>query len=466
MQRILNVGDIKMPANVLTDRQLAELYFGLARHYKECKERNLPAPAIYNELVNGVYYTLNHPQSTSPLKNLPETEKSKVFNVLNSFFYSTPEYRQVPRQYQGRNFFNDGLRIPVILIREDRYTANYYRRDDDFLFRWMLINELTNRPYYRRHGYNDSSCWGGGGGTHSHSKEDNKKNGDAMAYLLLLLIAAAVAACAFVAAYYLFSKTFDGLERIFCSEGAFQGLMSLLSMAVTTTASTLLASTFASSSIYALALSAGVSNPLGWVTFCVLGLGLVGGALGTFVADQVHEYIIKQNNQDALDPQDPSRFALTAQEAKALTAKGIDPIKVKCAIVALRAEMGDKPVPSLLNRWFFSSDTQVQDNLSLVRKLRSGAIDRVRVGDMFFNCRFDALFEPVAPLASVGQPQPFEASAPTITQPAVNPNPVLREDPPPRYEDYQYDYPSTDEVNFEVNASEPVPGSAPPEYAF
>jgi hypothetical protein len=424
----------------LTDRQLAELYSGLAHHYQDCKKKNMSAPEIYSQLTNGVYYTL-YTEGVSPLFELSQIEKQKVFNVLNTFFYATPEYRGVPKKFQNQHFFNNGTVAPsVVHYHHHHYHQgykSYYGRNDSFLMDWLIINQLTQRPYYGGyHGPSHGGCWGGGS-SHGHTS-NNQKDNEALAFLLLLLLAAAVACCAFIAAYYMFSESLDVLERLICNEGMLQAFMTALTMAVTTIASTMLATMFAASPIYALAIAAGVSNPVGWVSFCVLSLGIIGGALGTFISEQVHQYIIKQTNQNAMDPEDPSRFRLTTSESDALWEKGIDPIRVKCAMVALRAEMGNQPVPSLLNR-LFSSDSRVQDNLSTIRQLRRGDISAVTVGDMYFNCHRDALATQVPVYV---QPQPTFSGYPEPSAPEMD---------PPAYEEYQYMYPKLDTM------SEPPP---------
>lgn len=425
-----------MPEKNLTDRQIAELYFGLARHYKDCVDKKMDSPEIYNALANGIYYTLNY--SDSPLRQLNVYEHRKIYTVLNTFFHATPQYRNVPTAYQGRNFFNDGTKEPKAIIHNHNYYTTYYRHNNDFLFNWLLLSQLTPRPYY--------GSYSGSYPDHQHghpTSKNNKKENESLAFLVLLLLSAAVAACALIALYYLLSETFDSFERFFCNEGWMQATMNLLSMAVFTTASTILASTFASSALFSLAVAAGVSNPLGWVTFGVVGLGIIGGALGQLVTKHIQSSIIKHLNPDALDPQDPKRFALTDREAFALEDKGIDPIKVKCAIVALRAELGNQPIPAFFTRWFNKS--KEQEILSKIRALRSGALTELTVGDMLFNCRSDALNDIKRPQqqVNIGYPLYQRDSYPYKSQQQFS---VQYQTAPlgqmeAHYQNYQYLYP-------------------------
>ncbi|WP_155831615.1 hypothetical protein [Legionella oakridgensis] len=410
-----------MPAKKLTDRQLAELYFGLARHYDDCIKRQPPMSPqdIYNELYNGVYYTLNY--SDSPLRQLEIVEQQKIYTVLNTFFYACPQYRVLPAEQQIPTFFQAGSQPRVIIHHHHHHYPRYYSSSNDVLFTWLLLNSLTPRPYYYRpyphHGHF-------GPHHHAHASERKKDEGNVLALLLLIALVLLAAALAFVALYYLLSQTMDNVERFCYSEGWLQAGLNLMGMVAGGVAASLLTTALLTAPLAALALAAGIANPVGVVIFGMITLTLVGAAAGGFLTDKIQQYFIKKSNEDALDPQDPHRFALTEAEERALMEKGIDPIKVKCAIVALRAKMEDKPVPSLLNRLFSDRGQMIQDILNQVRELRSGKLKEIQVGEMHFNCRSDGFTQPVASAVPVVHEPRLYQPAPLPPQYATFVSPV------------------------------------------
>lgn len=58
---------------------------------------------------------------------------------------------------------------------------------------------------------------------------------------------------------------------------------------------------------------------------------------------------------------------------------GLDPIKVKCAIAALRQEMGKDRMPSRIMRFCNIDEGKTQKYLNLIRQLRQGKLDNVKV---------------------------------------------------------------------------------------
>ena len=69
-----------------------------------------------------------------------------------------------------------------------------------------------------------------------------------------------------------------------------------------------------------------------------------------------------------------------------LEAQGLDSIKVKCALVALREQMGTK-VHSKFTRLFKSEGEAHQKNIELARKLKRGELSIIRVGDLEINLK-------------------------------------------------------------------------------
>lgn len=372
-----------MPSHKLTDRKLAELYYGLSKHYKELSEARRSPTEIYDELYNAVRFSLTSP--FGGLYNLELDEHAKVYNVLNTFFYACPQFQQVPTAQRNRTFFSWSSEDRPAIVIVNYQAPVYYHRSDDFLFNWMLFNSLYQRPYYG-HGWGWGSGWG---------QQGQKKDGSVLAALALIAFLAAAVVGSVIATYYLFSEMANSLERFWYSEGWLQAGVTMMGMAISSYASAVLCWNFATSPLFSLAVAAGVGNPVGIAVFGVACLTIIGAALGTLVINKIQQSMIKNANVESLDANDPHRYELTDKEARHLETIGIDPIKVKCAIVALRGEIGDEPA----NRLFSSRSTTLRNNLDLIRKLRRGDISEVNVGEMHFNCRQDpfVMAAPVAP---------------------------------------------------------------------
>src|SRR5436305_6076340 len=103
-----------MPAKKLTDRQIAELYLNLVKHYQACVKDKMSPSAIYNALNDGIDFILNNPNNS--LHDLDIKEHQKVYNILNTFFYATPQYRSVPQKFKVKEFFNPGNQKAKISI--------------------------------------------------------------------------------------------------------------------------------------------------------------------------------------------------------------------------------------------------------------------------------------------------------------------------------------------------------------
>ena len=89
---------------------------------------------------------------------------------------------------------------------------------------------------------------------------------------------------------------------------------------------------------------------------------------------------------------------LQVAEEQSLVDNKLDPIKVKCAMIALRAEIAkelgnEKPIPSFLSR-HFGDGAKVQELLQKVRHLRRGDIHVIEVGDLYFDCRSAQAYMP------------------------------------------------------------------------
>ncbi|KTC77024.1 hypothetical protein [Legionella brunensis] len=343
-----------------TDNQLANLYLKLGSRYKDLSEQTYPSltqQQIYQQLLNEIYYELNSPLSN--LYGLDYSEQYKVFTVLNTFFNSRPPFAALQPEVRPHFVFI----VQNIDVHDRRWHGHRcYSSTNDVLFTWLLLDSLS---HHRHHHHYNSGCFGSSN-HHSHSSKDDQ----AKLFLLLVLLAALAVGIAFIAAYYLLRAGADSIERLIHDEGSLQAIISLSSAMGSALVSGFLATIFASTPLAMFALAAGITNPIGFVTLGVICLTVIGSAVGCFITNQIQNYIIKQGNLNALDPLDPHRYGLTEDEEIHLASRGFDPVKVKCAIVALHEQIG-KDVSPRLHRIFSDSDGK-QALLDTIRKLRRG----------------------------------------------------------------------------------------------
>ena len=361
--------------NKLTDAQIRDLYLGLANHYRHCQATTTDSLKIYNQLYYNLWHTLN--DDGAPLTHLEADEKLKAYKVLNTFFYASPLYN--PRQASSV-FLMAGQPLPPAVVIIDK-TPRYHCHHDNFFLNVMLFDSLSRAP---RPSYGPVDA----GVTHTHgqSSQGSKKEEDqAKAMLLLVAVSVAIAASALIALFYLIRQMLNSAERFYYNEGWMQASLSMLSMTVSGIATVMLAQSLFLSPLIGLAFVAGLSNPVGLAVLGVIAIGIVGAAVGCLITNKLQTMYVKNTSEDALNPNDPYRFALTDAEARELEKKSIDPIKVKCAIVALYAQISKLPDQSFCASLFSRRTKEVQACLDNIRQLRSGRAFNIKVGDMSFN---------------------------------------------------------------------------------
>lgn len=346
------------PNHLLTDRLLAQLYLNLARDYERLQGEGRSEIQIYNELHQRISYSLQGAMSS--LSSLAPEEQEKAFNVL-SIFMEARCSDSFNHQHAREALQQDIHRTKASVVVVHHYPV-YCRHNDNIWLTWMMMNSLS-RPLYPRYPHSASHH-------HGHRREEDKK-ADALSILAVI----AISTVALGAVYYTVNEALNACERFYHNEGWLQASITLLG-GVT---GAVLTATLAESPATSLALAAGLSNPAGWAA---LVLGALGLAAGFFIINQIQDRIIN-NQADALVPNDPNRFSLSKAEIRALEAKEIDPDRVKCAIVALRAKMGEQRLPSFTSR-FFGYHAETQGYLEKVRQLRRGELREVEVGEMHF----------------------------------------------------------------------------------
>lgn len=212
----------------LTDRQIRQLYSGLVSDYQKClamQDPPMTMQQIYNILYHGVYSAVNAPGH--PFNALTEIEKRKVFNVLNTFFAATWQYR-VQVQPRVNQHYHVSPPPPyefpqahLIIIHERQ--RRLYCCSDDFLFNVVLWNMILS-PYPTHINHSSSR-------THLHPSQKKSSTTEALTLIIFIVLAAVVLALALVAFYYLLSRYSQNVERLLFNEGWLQASVSILTSA-------------------------------------------------------------------------------------------------------------------------------------------------------------------------------------------------------------------------------------------
>lgn len=373
-----------------TDHQLKVFFSNMLKHYQECQNRRprMSVVEVYDDMYRAAQYSVESPHGA--LNELDPNEKTKVYQAFNAIFYAFPIYRDMSREQ--KQAFRPAR--PSYTRVEHYHCPGYYKNSSsDYFLTWLLLSNLSNRyssggviltvPGPIIHTHPDSSKTGGTG-------KVSEKSNQVMLLLLAAVLALAAATLAFVALAYMIHQFTESVERLWYNEGWLKAVLMLATTLAFGATSTVLSLAFAATPITALALAAGL-NPVGLVIFGVVSLTLIGGALACWITSLIYDSVEANANQDAIDPYESKRFRLTPEEELNLIHKGIDPIKVKCALVALRAELGDNPVPSFFSR-HFGTDANAQKMLMQVRDLRAGQLKKIQVGSLTFDCAVPAAY--------------------------------------------------------------------------
>lgn len=423
-----------------TDSNLKLYYVNLLNHYQDCTSRlhsdTNAIYKIYNEMYLATQYAVEAHDGS--FYRLDSEEKNKVYQSFDAIFRALPLYRGLPSTQ--RNTFNPPK--PDFNVH-NRYVPNNYQRYDCYdstLFNWLLLSSITNR----------SSSYSSypSGSVHTHPGSHTKNNGDSstndntvqiIVVLALLALAAFAAVLTFIALYYMFSEFLDSVERFWYNEGWLKAALMLASSVAFGAASTVLTVAFAAFPLAALAIAAGL-NPLVVVVIATVCLTVIGAGIGCFVMSLLYDSIDNKLNEDSMDPSDPCRFRLTTSDEQVLRSKNLDPIKIKCAMVAMRAEISrildsEDTIPSFLSRQF-GDGQKVQALLQQVRELRNGTISSVVVGNLSFDCTL-----PLPPSYHYGQQHLYAPQ-----QPEQHTTASHHRSPPSFNPDYEPSAPLHDDV--------------------
>ncbi|WP_133135556.1 hypothetical protein [Legionella rowbothamii] len=367
-----------------TDHNLMLFYGNVLQHYKDCTTRHNDVTSIYNELFLAVQFSLESPHGN--LHYLDSVEKAKVYKFFNAIFYALPIYKDLSEREQ-ENFKPE---LPKFNA-EIKFVYNNYNHNchDSFLFDWLLINSIIHdchgHPGFPHGGFPH----GGFPADHGHGGNCFDTDSEVLAALALLIMAAVAAVLASIAVYYMLNQFLEGAERFYYNEGWLKAALVLANSLAFGAGSTVLSLTFAAAPLTSLAIMAGFNPAIVVVTGAVL-LSIIGAGIGAFAMNLLYRPL--QTDKNAIDPNDPLRFRLTANEEYNLASNGIDPSMVKLAIVALRSEIAkhlnsnNAEVPSFFSRKD-KGMAKVNECLQKVRGLRSGTLTCVEVGGLIFDCQ-------------------------------------------------------------------------------
>ena len=346
----------------LSDRKLAQLLDTINIKYNSDKNAG--------DLDNFIYYAM---QPGGMYSNLSMEEKEEVLQVLDIYKEAIADsnllgtrktqFVPTPVNYNWSNYPSCS----------DGYYHNPYHTNT-----FIFINTGGGGHHAHSHSSGLGSCFGGSG------------SGSSEAELIMILVGimiAIIAAIALLASFYLARQVLNDLDRIWYNEGCLQAVVSLAFMAGSAVAMGMLMNTLLTGAFASFLLAVGFSNPIAlaiFTVFCVAGIATVPvNWLGQAAQGKVIELL----HPNALEPTDPSRFALTDSEARRLEDKGIDPLRVKCSIVALHASIkGQDTSLYSRNSLFDVRSTEVQSTLEQIRGLRDGSITMLNGKGLTLDC--------------------------------------------------------------------------------
>lgn len=372
----------------LSDRKLAQLLDTINMKYSSDKNAG--------DLDNFIYYAM---QPGGMYSNLSMEEKEEVLQVLDIYKEAVADsklletrkttFAPAPANYNWSSYPS---------------WSDVYYHDHCHTNTFIFINTGSGDAHAHGHSTGCGSCFGGGGSGSSEAQ---------LVMILVGILIAIIAAIALLASFYLVRQVLNDLDRAWHNEGRLQAVVSLAFMAGSAAAMGMLMNTLLTGAFASFLLAVGFSNPIAlaiFTVFCVAGIATVPvNWLGQVAQGKVTELI----HPNALEPTDPSRFALTDSEARQLEDKGIDPLRVKCSIVALHASIkGQDTSLYSRNSLFDNRSSEVQSTLKQIRGLRDGSITELNGKGLTLDCKkrkYHMPFAVAVPLEAI------EPSAPPIS---------------------------------------------------
>lgn len=383
-----------------TDNNLKHFLGHLLKHYQDCINRENPPSLheVYTELFQATQYAIESPNGS--LYYLDKFEKNKVYAYFEAIFRATPIYTSLSIHDQrafipNRKQFSD--MEPYVLAELNNYTCA-----NEMNMNWHFLIEVAYHCHQRVLDLNKKSIT-------SKASEESEVDGPGWMIVLTILGLVAIGpVLLFVSLYYMFHQFLNSTERLFYGEGWIKAALMMATSLGFGGAAAGLTLGYATPILTSLAISAGL-NPIIVIIIATSCVTVIGAGLACMGMSLLYDFIEKRVNTSAMDPADPYRFRLTQQDEQRLYERHLDPVKVKCAMIALRSQMAKElgtndEVPSFLNR-HFGEGARVHNILSQVRELRAGNLSVINVGDLSFDCRlpvvtvFNSLKRHYEPLA-------------------------------------------------------------------
>lgn len=401
----------------LPDILIAEIYVFLANYHSKLKEYECSPAEIKSILLEKLNQWIASQEKN--LIHLDKEGKTQAYKILaliagpidennENNIDENPEAKLPKTKIRSRRSVDRTIRKEVeAIIKSDigfnndvfvtwyvltqsmeqiEHFIHHYVPDSQTPCEPPLVNN-HHHHHYHHHSHNHHAH------DVSHQNKDDDKNNACAVLLVLLLIAVALigAIVTLISLYYLISETLNSFERLIHNEGWLQALITLTSIAVGAAAGALLNIYVGSIALTAAAVFFGFSNPIGWIVVGSISASIITAALTTLTVNFIQNIVTEYKHSNALDPSDPHRFGLTAKESRNLEREGYDPLMVKCAIVALRMEIGGDGMPSVLSRFF--NDYSKQELLNRIRKLKhlkEGDVTTITINGRLFNLRSSA----------------------------------------------------------------------------
>lgn len=376
-----------------TDNNLKLLYGNLLDHYYNYLQSSKTPDLniVYTEMFSATQYAVESPSGS--LYTLDRDEKNKVYRAFEAIFRSLPVFTQLSAREQSRfnpkqSAFNPGT-VNVL------NPLNIYNCIDAAQFHWLHLSSMNYRCYKTQTVDIKIS-----GSVNKSSVQKDKVHADdeytnSAIKMTLGMVLATIATCGTIlsafALYYMFEQSLNCIERLWYHEGWLKATVLCANSLAFGSASTILTLMFAATPLSALAVAIGIT-PVGFVIAATVCLTLLGAGIGCLATDLLYDVIENKLSTDSMDAKDPCRYRVTEPEENTLIEKYIDPIKVRCAIVAIRSEISriqenEETVPSFLSRQY-GEGKKVQKLLQQVRELRSGTLTVVSIGNLCFDCRY------------------------------------------------------------------------------
>src|ERR1700733_13735657 len=96
-----------------TDKQLGQLYYQIARDYKDLSQSTKEIPVIYQQIWNQITWTFQLRDSS--LSQIPPgPERDKVYTVLHTFFSALPGYRNMGVD-ERQKLFSEPAEVKILI---------------------------------------------------------------------------------------------------------------------------------------------------------------------------------------------------------------------------------------------------------------------------------------------------------------------------------------------------------------